>query len=231
MPKAALPFGASTILERLIETLTGAFAEIILVAAPLSDEPFSIDRTLNHRADLIIDSAASTLTPPEENLKYRTNLTIERDDDAFAGPVGALRRGLARARGDVAFACSCDLPLLRAEVAVALCAMLDGRAAILVREATIAELDPRSQPYDAAIPSIEGFPQPLCAAYRREAAVAALLAMEVAGERRLTALAHRLNTRPIDDTALRTIDPDLRSFLNVNTAEDYARALRLTRTD
>jgi len=26
---------------------------------------------------------------------------------------------------------------------------------------------------------------------------------------------------------LRTIDAELRSFLNVNTAEDYARALRL----
>jgi hypothetical protein len=29
---------------------------------------------------------------------------------------------------------------------------------------------------------------------------------------------------------LRSFDADLRSFLNVNTADDYARALRLART-
>jgi molybdopterin-guanine dinucleotide biosynthesis protein A len=51
--------------------------------------------------------------------------------------------------------------------------------------------------------------------------------METAGEKRLRLIAERLNVRTIDEPALRAIDPDLRSFLNVNTAEDYARALRL----
>jgi molybdopterin-guanine dinucleotide biosynthesis protein A len=54
-----------------------------------------------------------------------------------------------------------------------------------------------------------------------------LAAMETAGEKRLRLIAERLNVRTIDEPALRAIDPDLRSFLNVNTAEDYARALRL----
>jgi len=102
-------------------------------------------------------------------------------------------------------------------LAVALCAMLEGGAA-------------PEPPYDAAIPSIEGFTQPLCAAYRREPAIAALLAMEADDERRLTRLADRLNVNVVDEVALRAFDADLRSFLNVNTAEDYARALRLART-
>jgi len=186
LPKAALPFGSSTIIERLIDALREAFTEIVVVAAPLSDEPFSIDRILRDRtADLI----------------------IERDDAAFAGPVGALRRGLARARSEIVFACSCDLPLLRSEVASALCATIEGE--------------------DAAIPQIEGLLQPLCAAYRRERAVMALAAMEAVGEHRLTLIAERLNVRVIDEAALRAIDPDLRSFFNVNTVEDYTRALRL----
>ncbi|HEX3408888.1 MAG TPA: molybdenum cofactor guanylyltransferase [Candidatus Binataceae bacterium] len=188
LPKAALPFGRSTILERLLDTLNGAFGELIVVAAPLSDEPFSIDRTLHGRTDL--------------------NHLIERDDDAFAGPVGALRRGLERASGEIVFACSCDLPLLQLEVASALCAMLaDGD--------------------DAVIPQIDRMPQPLCAAYRREPAAAALAAMAAAGEARLRLIAELLRVRTIEESALRAIDADLRSFINVNTAEDYARALRL----
>jgi molybdenum cofactor guanylyltransferase len=188
LPKAALPFGSSTIIQRLIDTLSGAFTEIVIVAAPTRDEPFSIDRILKDRA---------------------AGLIIERDDTAFEGPVAAMRRGLARARGEIVFACSCDLPLLRSELAPALCAMLTGE--------------------DAVIPQIEGLPQPLCAVYRREPTVAALAAMEAAGEHRLTLIAERLNIRPIYEPALRAIDPDLRSFLNVNTADDYTRALRLAR--
>jgi molybdopterin-guanine dinucleotide biosynthesis protein A len=53
--------------------------------------------------------------------------------------------------------------------------------------------------------------------------------MEAAGERRLTKVADRIEVRAIEEAELRVIDPDLRSLLNVNTFEDYARALRLTR--
>lgn len=198
LPKAALPFGPSTILERLIDTLSGAFAEIIVVAAPLRDEPFSIDRTLRERAN------EAHVTGPDE-----ATVMIERDAAAFEGPVGALRHGLTRARGEIVFACSCDLPLLRSELASALCAMIENN--------------------DAVIPQVEGRTQPLCAAYRRAPAIAALTAMETGNERRLTLISERLKVRTVEETTLRAIDPQLRSFLNVNTAEDYARALRLAR--
>jgi molybdopterin-guanine dinucleotide biosynthesis protein A len=267
MPKAALPFGDSTILERLIDTLTPGFGEIVVVAAPLSDEPFSLDRILQHRAGLKAASADISSDPADaasdpadaassdsddiarpdalENLKHRTDLLIERDDAAFEGPVGALRRGMARASNDIVFACSCDLPLLRFDLAIAICEMLEGRPSTLPAAKTPGDLATQTDEsascvkvpdiaipanrFDAAIPSIEGFPQPLCAAYRREPALAALLAMETAEERRLTAIADQLKVNVLDEVVLREIDPDLRSFLNVNTAEDYARALRLVR--
>jgi molybdopterin-guanine dinucleotide biosynthesis protein A len=198
LPKAALPFGPSTILERLIDTLGGAFAEVIVVAAPLSDEPFSIEHALRER------TGAAGRTRPDQPV-----VMVERDDAAFEGPVGALRRGLTRARGAIVFACSCDLPLLRSDLASALCAMIENN--------------------DAVIPLVTGVPQPLCAAYRPAPAIAALTAMETDGEHRLMLIAERLKVRTVDETILRAIDPELRSFLNVNTAEDYARALRMVR--
>jgi molybdenum cofactor guanylyltransferase len=273
MPKAALPFGDSTILERLIDTLTPGFEEIVVVAAPLSDEPFSLDRILQHRAglkaasaDISSDTADAASDPagaasdpgdapsnsddiarPDalENLKHRTSLLIERDDAPFEGPVGALRRGIARASNDIVFACSCDLPLLRFDLAIAICEMLEGCPSTFPAAKAPGDLATQTDEsascvqvpdvalsanrFDAAIPSIESFPQPLCAAYRREPAIAALLAMETAEERRLTAIADQLKVNVLDEVVLREIDPDMRSFLNVNTAEDYARALRLVR--
>ncbi len=218
LPKAALPFGASTILERLIDALSGGFAEIIVVAAPLSDEPFSIDHALKRRVDVNFETDASGGTvrnfkpqAPHE-LDYRARrgrlrrARLARSDAAWTGRA-------AQSPSPVPAICRCCDPIWPLP-----CARCSSGGAV------------PETPYDAAIPSIEGFTQPLCAAYRREPAIAALLAMEADDEHRLTRLADRLNVNAVDEVSLRAFDTDLRSFLNVNTADDYARALRLART-
>lgn len=182
-PKATLPFGKATILERLIYEL-GDFAELIIAAAPAKDEPYAI-------AELLATA--------------RSPVTLLRDESAFAGPVPALIHGLRAAAHRVVMICSCDLPLLRATTAQTLVAMVGD--------------------YTAAVPVIGGRSQPLCAAYRKSAAEQ--LAEAARSERRLTTLVERLNVRWITESELRLIDPDLRSFFNVNTPGDYARALRL----
>jgi molybdenum cofactor guanylyltransferase len=184
--KAALPFGSATILDRLIAELRPACAELIVVAAPRAAMPDALGEILarwDDRVTLIHDQTA-----------------------AFAGPAPALVRGLRAAHHATAFVCSCDLPLLRAQVALTLCAAVSG--------------------FDAAIPVIAGQSQPLCAAYRTGAAD--LIAESAqAGESRLTAITTQLAVRWVAEAKLRLIDPDLRSFQNVNTPADYARALAL----
>jgi len=183
-PKAALRFGNSTILERLMTELRG-FDDILIIAAPTQSEPFPIEHLLR---------AAPTA------------VRLLRDRIAYQGAAVALARGLAAARHEVAFACSCDLPLLRTEVVRVLCGMLNG--------------------YEAVIPQIAAKPQPLCAVYRRK--VAAVIEMELAsGERRLTRITAGLRAHRPSDLELRHIDPELRSFINVNTLEDYNRALAI----
>lgn len=183
-PKAALKFGNSTILERLIAELRG-FDDILIIAAPAQSEPFPIEHLLR--------------TAP-------SSVRLLRDRTAYQGAASALALGLAAARHEVAFACSCDLPLLRAEVVRALCGMLNG--------------------YEAVIPHIGGNPQPLCAVYRRS--VATVIETELAsGERRLTRITAGLRAHRPGEPQLRQIDSDLRSFMNVNTLEDYDQALAL----
>jgi molybdenum cofactor guanylyltransferase len=188
-PKAALMFDNSTILERLIAELGRDFDDILIMAAPAQSEGFPIERLLR------------TAPRPVHLLRDRT---------AYHGAAIALAQGLAAAANDVAFACSCDLPLLRVEVIRALYGMLNG--------------------YEAVIPEIGGKPQPLCAVYRRS--VVPVIEKQLAsGERRLTRIIAGLKAHCPGELQLREIDPNLRSFMNMNTPEDYIRALALkTRT-
>jgi molybdopterin-guanine dinucleotide biosynthesis protein A len=178
-PKAALDFGGMPLLTRIVIELKWWFDEIVIVAAPQSEGQPRID------------------VP---------GLKIVHDETAFAGPLDALRRGLNALEHGVAFACSCDLPMLNSDVAADLVAMLDD--------------------FDAVMPEVGGKLQPLHAVYRKECANS-IAALEESGEKRLTANAHAINARKVGEEELRTIDPQLSSFFNVNTPEDYQHALKL----
>lgn len=178
--KASLPIGGSTFLARIIDELKGAFAPVIVVAAPEGTQRLTFQPS--------------------------PNLVIVHDETPFEGPVDALLAGLRAGQGEYAFACSCDLPLVRAEVATALGAML-GR-------------------HDAVIPRLGGRLQMLHAVYRPGCAIA-LEAMKQSGERRLQAVVDHIKAKIVEEEILRHIDPELTSFFNVNTPEDYSAAIAI----
>jgi molybdopterin-guanine dinucleotide biosynthesis protein A len=186
-PKAGLRFGNCSILQRLVAELSIDFDEILVVAAPQQVEPFVIE-------DLLRGAPSS--------------VRVLRDQLPFEGAAVALARGLGAATCDAVFACSCDIPLLRAELARSLCTMLDG--------------------YEAVVPYVNDSSQPLCAVYRRN--VAGFIRKQVlSGERRLIRITAGLRACRPEAGQLRQLDPDLRSFVNINTPEDYSRALAIKR--
>ena len=184
-PKPALRFGNYTILEGLIAKLRDNFDDIVVIAAPERAESFPIARLLS--------------TAP-------SSVRLLRDFAAYQGAAVALARGLAAIRHEVAFACSCDLPLLQIGVVLALHGMLKG--------------------FEAVIPHVGGQSHPLCAFYRRTVATVLEKQLTV-GERRLTRITAGLSAYHPGDLQLRKIDPELRSFINVNIPEDYNRALAI----
>lgn len=178
-PKASLDFGGVPILTRIIRELKRRFVEIVVVAAPASRDSFQAG------------------VPGVRTI---------RDEVAFRGPLDALRRGLDAVTNEIAFACSCDLPLLDSDLAAAIVAMIGDS--------------------EAAIPIVGERLQPLHAAYRKRCA-GALAALALRGEARLTAIADAVNTRRISENELRVLDPQLNSFFNLNTLDDYQRALKI----
>ena len=133
---------------------------------------------------------------------------VTRDAIEGQGPLAGLAAGLAalNGRADAAYVSSCDVPLLKVEF---IRAMIDALGT-----------------HEMAIPRQQEFHHPLAAVYRR-ACETRLQQAIAAGQLGLTHFVRRSDTRFIDVTELRSIDPELQSLQNVNTRSDYEAALRI----
>jgi molybdenum cofactor guanylyltransferase len=127
----------------------------------------------------------------EEPVPYR----IVFDRKRSTGPLAGLEAGLVAARNDVIFAVACDMPYVTQEVAQMAVAAARG--------------------CDAAIPRIDGRPEPVCGAYRRTALPFITGALN----------SGRLKTADIagdlDVTWLESLDPA--AFRSLNTPQDLER--------
>jgi molybdopterin-guanine dinucleotide biosynthesis protein A len=122
------------------------------------------------------------------------------DSRPGSGPLAGMAAGLAAMSGDLAWIVACDLPDLEPRIGELLFA---------------SALD-----VDAVVPRLDATPEGLCAVYRANLAPR-MLAMLDAGERRVTALLDGIRVRYIEAADLRPIDPELRSFRNLNTPDEY----------
>lgn len=190
--KATLPFGNETLLVRIVRLVRSAVTGRIIV---VTEADISTER---YRAMCEVLPASVELV---------------KDDLSDSGPLEGLRRGLAALsqNTEVAFVCSCDMPLLEPNVIQQLYAVLKDQSSETV----------------AVVPDVQGQLHPLCAMYRTSTATtaASLLAK---GERRLRAFVQALNVYRICEEELKRVDPELASLMNCNTPSDYELALRRT---
>lgn len=143
---------------------------------------------------------------PEEPI-WPGDKVVHDDRSMPAGPLRGIVRGLTECSDDWAWVVACDTPLVMIELLQA-----------LRREA---------RPGDVAVTPIwEGRRQPLVACWER-AAAPALAELLAAGEHSPGAALERLGCRPYPDERCRRIDPDGRSFFNLNTPEDLVELDRL----
>lgn len=130
-------------------------------------------------------------------------IRVLTDEVPYQGPLGGLVTALAEAEDEWVLAVAADMPHLSPAVVRAL---WDARAGA-----------------DAVLPVTPEGPEPLLALYSRGCLPAARRVLAT-GRRRLVAMFAELNVIEVPVESLRSVDPELRSFLNVNTPEELAEA-------
>lgn len=131
--------------------------------------------------------------------------TLVRDEVAYQGPVGGIYYGLKAAAGEFCFVTSCDVPFLN--------------------PALISLLTSHISRYDVVVPFWENRYQPLHAVYHTS--VLPLLKEQLDREElRPVYLFDKVRTRKIGEDEIRCFDPQGLSFFNMNTPDDYERALQ-----
>lgn len=156
-----------------------------------------------------------------------TGLGVPLVEDRFrgVGVLGGLHAGLEAASHDLALAVGCDMPFLNPDLLRAFAGWVEEYDVAVLRHAPSA---PRGfaalghPPRKAE--GIEGgqYIEPLHAAYRRTCLPAIEAAIH-AGERRIVSFFPHVRVRYVAQEEITPIDPDLRSFQNVNTPDEWAR--------
>ncbi|NLX90149.1 MAG: molybdenum cofactor guanylyltransferase [Firmicutes bacterium] len=173
--KLLLPLGKMTVVETLVNTLNGLFAECILV----TDRPQDFH-----------------------------GLPVRIVPDLYKGiPKSTLRGihgGLSASRHPYSFVVGGDMPFAVPELITYLCGLADG--------------------YDLVIPWEDPHFHPLTAVYSRKL-LPLIVEMLSAGHYKVGFLYKRIRSLYVDVSDLRAFDPQLWSLFNINTPEDYAKAL------
>jgi molybdopterin-guanine dinucleotide biosynthesis protein A len=127
-------------------------------------------------------------------------VTMVRDRHPGMGPLAGIHAGMLAARSPSVWVVGCDVP----DADPALAGLFLGLA----------------EGVDAVVPRIDSEPQSVCALYDRALAprIEGLLA---AGHRSIKRLLAASNIRYVTEGELRAVDPELRSFRNINTPADY----------
>jgi molybdopterin-guanine dinucleotide biosynthesis protein A len=127
------------------------------------------------------------------------------DEPSASGPLAGLIAGLAQADTPWVFAVACDMPFVTRDVVTHLAALRNG--------------------FQAVVPVVGGFHQPLAAFYAASA-LETMRASLAAGDRSLRGTLEKLAVRYVSEAELREFDPQLRSFFDLDTPQDVEAARR-----
>ena len=127
----------------------------------------------------------------EQPIPYR----VVFDRKTSAGPMAGIEAGLSAAMHDPVFVIACDMPYVTGDI-----------AAMTVAAARTC---------DAAVPRIDGRPEPVCAAYRKSALPVITAALD-AGNRRAADVLSGMEVTWLED-----IPPDV--VRSINTPDEYLR--------
>jgi molybdopterin-guanine dinucleotide biosynthesis protein A len=172
--------------------------------------PFGPERMLQRVVRLLSEVAHPIVVvaaPGQEHPPLPGSVTVIRDRVSGRGPLQGLAAGFAALPGAVefAYATATDVPFLH--------------------PAWITRLRELIADRDLAIPFVDGHHHPLAALYRPRAVLPAIETLLGEDRLRLGLLMQSVQTRVVQPDELRDIDRGLLTLRNLNTPEDFERAL------
>ena len=137
------------------------------------------------------------------------DLTIVTDLFPIRSPLTGIHAWLFHASAPHAFITACDTPFLKKKLIMAL----------------LEEVEPK---WDVVIPVTEEGNQPLCAIYSKRC-IKPIERQLKNEEPKIVKFFPRVNVKEIPEARLRSADPHLVSFLNINTPEDFTACEEILR--
>jgi molybdopterin-guanine dinucleotide biosynthesis protein A len=128
--------------------------------------------------------------------------------DAFPGrgSLVGIYSGLSQAVHPYALIVACDMPFLNVSLLRYMLGLMEG--------------------YDVVIPQLDGFLEPLHAVYRRSC-LPAMHSLLDRGRRQIIGFFPEVRVRYVEQHEIDRFDPRHLSFVNINSAEDWARVQQL----
>jgi len=131
-----------------------------------------------------------------------TGVMLVRDIIANQGPLGGIYTALFFSTAEWVFVKATDMPFLVPEMASLIIGTKDG--------------------FDAVVPMVNDFYEPLLAIYNRRCLQAIARQLEEPDKRQVIGLYRKVRVRTVAEEEWRKADPDALSFKNVNTPSDLA---------
>ena len=155
----------------------------------------------------VFDRVVISTNAPE--YYFRFGVPLIGDVRRERGPMTGVFSVFAATEADALFVVACDMPFPS-----------EGLIRSLVN--TFEQQRPSGEPIDAVIPLFEGKPEPLFGIYgaRVRDRMEALISEGKSG---LNDLLPVITVAYVDEAAVRAVDPLCRSFVNLNTREDYEK--------
>jgi len=155
-----------------------------------------IERTVNAIRPLFSEILISSNEPAMYNF---LGVPVCRDIHTDMGPLAGIHSGLEHTSKKALFVVACDMPHLKPAMISHMCGLLNG--------------------YDVAVPFINGFYEPLFAVYSKKCLLP-ITKMLSLNQGKINKLYSVINLFKIEVSIIQDFDPDLKSFININTKED-----------
>jgi len=153
----------------------------------------------------IFDNILLVAKDPKEYipLGYKVVTDVFNESSSLTG----IHAGLLFSSTKYNFIMACDTPLIKLELLTYLVSIIDTNCEVIV-------------------PKVRGYFEPLCAIYSKDC-IPIIEDMLKKRSFKISKLFSEVNTKVVEDSVLKKYDPSLHSFFNINTEEDYKKALKI----